>query len=85
MIFRPFSIGSKGEGPLFIGGSSGVCLGRLGRCWAGTSSPEATATSGSVTRLGDVIVGSGRAGLKQESAERRGDCWVMSDSATGGL
>jgi len=53
-----FSIEGKAWGPLFGGGPSGVYLGKLGRYWAGTSSPEGTATSGSVARLGNAIAGS---------------------------
>lgn len=56
--------------------------GSLGRYWAGTSSPEATATSGSLTRLGNPIAGSSRAGIKQEETVRGVDCWVVRDSTT---
>ena len=71
-----FSVDDKEEGtlvrePLVLAEGN---LNRLGRYRARTSSPEATATSGSLTRLGNSIAGSSRIGVRQERMVRREDC-----------
>lgn len=75
-----FSVRGKGGGLLFresleLEGN----LGKLGRCWAGMSSPEAIVDSESLMRLGDAIAGSIKARIREERVARVVVCWVMRD------